>query len=104
MEKVTLLELSPHTGRRHQLRVHLASIGHPILRDVAYEDPVSWYAGRTMLHAMKLHLPLQKGFEIDVTTPNPFSELIKEEPMESTSQAPIFRPIASGTSKFCIIL
>ena len=35
----TLLELEPHTGRSHQLRVHLQAIGHPILRDELYAPP-----------------------------------------------------------------
>ena len=33
---VTMLRLFPHTGRTHQLRVHLAAIGHPILGDAVY--------------------------------------------------------------------
>jgi 23S rRNA pseudouridine1911/1915/1917 synthase len=32
----TLVELSPHTGRQHQLRVHLSAIGHPIVGDKLY--------------------------------------------------------------------
>ena len=35
-KEVTFLELSPKTGRTHQIRVHLASIGHPILGDPLY--------------------------------------------------------------------
>ena len=39
-EKMTLLRLQAHTGRLHQLRVHLASIGHPVLGDKIYgPDP-----------------------------------------------------------------
>lgn len=34
-----LLRLFPHTGRRHQLRVHLEAIGHPILGDMLYGRP-----------------------------------------------------------------
>ena len=37
----SLLECDLHTGRTHQLRVHLASIGHPILGDSAYGSPAS---------------------------------------------------------------
>lgn len=36
-EDRTLLRLFPETGRRHQLRVHLAAIGHPILGDILYD-------------------------------------------------------------------
>ncbi len=35
-ESLNLVELIPHTGRRHQLRIHLASIGNPILGDINY--------------------------------------------------------------------
>jgi len=35
----TLLRLQPHTGRRHQLRVHLAALGHPVLGDILYGRP-----------------------------------------------------------------
>lgn len=51
----TLLELTPTTGRTHQLRVHLQAIGHPIVGDALYapEHP----AARLMLHACALTLP-----------------------------------------------
>ena len=39
----TLLRLFPRTGRRHQLRVHLAAIGHPILGDLLYGRPEADY-------------------------------------------------------------
>lgn len=46
------LDLKPVTGRTHQLRVHMAAIGHPILGDVLYGEPAS--APRLMLHACSL--------------------------------------------------
>ena len=48
-----LLELRPQTGRKHQLRVQLASRGHPILGDVKYGSPVS-YGTFIALHARSL--------------------------------------------------
>lgn len=46
------VELEPVTGRSHQLRLHLASLGHPILGDELYGDEAS--APRLLLHAMEL--------------------------------------------------
>lgn len=48
----TLVRLFPRTGRTHQLRVHLASIGHPILGDKLYGSKDE--ASRLLLHAAKL--------------------------------------------------
>ena len=50
----TRLELRPVTGRSHQLRVHLAAIGHPIMGDDLYAPSVE--APRLMLHAQRLEL------------------------------------------------
>jgi len=46
------VELEPVTGRTHQLRIHLAAIGHPILGDALYGDEAS--APRLLLHATSL--------------------------------------------------
>jgi tRNA pseudouridine32 synthase/23S rRNA pseudouridine746 synthase len=51
----TRLRLEPLTGRSHQLRVHLAAIGHAIVGDTLYAPAVS--APRLMLHACELRLP-----------------------------------------------
>jgi tRNA pseudouridine32 synthase/23S rRNA pseudouridine746 synthase len=48
------VELEPVTGRTHQLRVHMAAIGHPILGDALYGDINS--APRLLLHATTLDL------------------------------------------------
>lgn len=53
---VTKLLLSPLTGRRHQLRVHCLSIGHPIVGDFTYGDCCEGIE-RMMLHAYSLHIP-----------------------------------------------
>jgi len=54
----TRLELEPVTGRTHQLRVHLAAIGHPILGDALYAPSVVLAAShRLLLHASELHVP-----------------------------------------------
>ena len=48
-----LLELSPETGRMHQLRVHLAAVGHPLRNDPLY-DPQANPAGPFFLRAVRL--------------------------------------------------
>lgn len=53
----TRLELAPVTGRTHQLRVHLQSMGHSILGDHLYASPeVQAKSARLLLHASELHL------------------------------------------------
>ncbi|HJV24588.1 MAG TPA: RluA family pseudouridine synthase [Aromatoleum sp.] len=51
-DAVSRMELKPVTGRTHQLRVHLMSLGHPILGDVLYAPPESAVLNARMhLHA-----------------------------------------------------
>jgi tRNA pseudouridine32 synthase/23S rRNA pseudouridine746 synthase len=52
-----LLELQPHTGRSHQLRVHLQAIGHPILGDDLYGAPDAPACAALQLHAWRITLP-----------------------------------------------
>jgi tRNA pseudouridine32 synthase/23S rRNA pseudouridine746 synthase len=55
----TRVHLMPHTGRTHQLRVHLAAIGHPIVGDALYgPGPAAPHGApaRLMLHATRLAL------------------------------------------------
>ncbi|KAH9269169.1 hypothetical protein BASA83_008791 [Batrachochytrium salamandrivorans] len=52
-QPVTLLELRPLTGRRHQLRVHLSTIGHPIINDRKYGTLDAPTYHRMMLHSWK---------------------------------------------------
>lgn len=56
----SLLLLRPHTGRTHQLRVHLAWLGHPILGDRLYGSPddAQQRFARLALHCHKLVLPM----------------------------------------------
>lgn len=54
-----LVRLWPQTGRTHQLRVHLANVGAPILGDRLYGDAAS--ASRLMLHAESISVALSSG-------------------------------------------
>jgi len=52
-----LVELTPITGRSHQLRMHMLQLGHPILGDAFYATPEALAAApRLMLHAASLEL------------------------------------------------
>nr|WP_252436955.1 RNA pseudouridine synthase [Pseudonocardia humida] len=53
----TLVLALPRTGRRHQIRVHLAWTGSPIVGDPLFRAPGAAPATRTHLHSWRLHLP-----------------------------------------------
>lgn len=54
-DSLSLIHLMPLTGRTHQIRVHLAHIGHPIYGDDMYGSPIK--DGRTLLHCGKITFP-----------------------------------------------
>jgi 23S rRNA pseudouridine1911/1915/1917 synthase len=75
----TFLELRPKTGRTHQIRVHLASIGHPILGDVLYGGAREKdRAPRVMLHASAIEFVGRDGkrLKIEAGLPEDFSRII----------------------------
>ena len=65
----SLLWLKPLTGRRHQLRVHCAHHGHPIVGDVSYGDGGGHLTYRTFLHAAGLQLPLSASNVVTSVAP-----------------------------------
>lgn len=74
---LTWLEMEPYTGRTHQLRVHAAHIGCPIIGDPKYfEADTNWsfpggIQNRLHLHARRIRVPNPSGGIIDVTAPLP---------------------------------
>ena len=68
-------ELHPHTGRTHQLRVHLLAIGHPIIGDGKYGGPESFLTGgisrKMHLHARRIRVDHPDGGVIDITAEMP---------------------------------
>ena len=70
--RLAWLELLPLTGRTHQLRVHCAAIGAPILGDAAYgAAPMEGMAAGLHLHARRLVLPHPAGGTLTVEAPLP---------------------------------
>jgi 23S rRNA pseudouridine955/2504/2580 synthase len=69
------VELQPHTGRTHQLRVHMAAIGHPIVGDGKYGGPDAFLTGaisrKLHLHARRLRIDHPDGGKVDVTADLP---------------------------------
>ncbi len=77
-EPFSLLELELGTGRMHQIRIHLAGIGHPILGDDKYGDFAlnkrlrkELGVRRLLLHAHRLVVPRPGGAPLDLTSPLP---------------------------------
>jgi 23S rRNA pseudouridine1911/1915/1917 synthase len=90
-----LLRCRIHTGRTHQVRVHLRSIGHPILGDSAYgwrSDPrLGVHPPRVMLHAARLAFEHPtRGGRVDVEAPLPadFAGLLGRLRHGARSQTP----------------
>ncbi|MDD5097765.1 MAG: RluA family pseudouridine synthase [Candidatus Omnitrophica bacterium] len=75
----SLLELKPFTGRTHQLRVHLAFLGHPILGDIKYGKDNSF--GRMALHAKEIgfiHPTTGKFVHFTSDMPAEFESFLKQ--------------------------
>jgi 23S rRNA pseudouridine955/2504/2580 synthase len=69
------VELQPFTGRTHQLRVHMAAIGHPIVGDGKYGGQDAFLTGgisrKMHLHARRIRIDHPDGGQIDVTAELP---------------------------------
>ena len=69
------VELQPFTGRTHQLRVHMAAIGHPIVGDGKYGGAEAFLSGgisrKLHLHARRLKIDHPDGTKLDVSAEPP---------------------------------
>lgn len=85
-EELTLLELSPKTGRTHQIRVHLKSINHPVVGDSLYAGRKTarrdrQWCPRLFLHAKKIvfkHPVSGKMISLKAPLPQELEEIIRQ--------------------------
>jgi RluA family pseudouridine synthase len=80
-DRFTLVELYPQTGRRHQLRVHLYSIGHPIVGDSRYgEKALQQGYQRLMLTSTGIDLTLLSGKRLTIKNviPDEYSAVLAQ--------------------------
>lgn len=80
-KNANLVELTLETGRTHQIRVHLKSIGHPIYGDSLYGQEENEYIDRQALHAYKLQIPHPKdgkALKLQSDLPEDMANLIKK--------------------------
>jgi 23S rRNA pseudouridine1911/1915/1917 synthase len=85
---LTLVELTPQTGRTHQLRVHLASLGHPVLGDATYGGGVSRLAGAPKLKGLRplVRRQLLHAWQLGVTHPRTGEKMSWEAPLPEDFQ------------------
>ncbi|MDO4382412.1 MAG: RluA family pseudouridine synthase [Clostridia bacterium] len=80
--KYTLLEIKIETGRTHQIRVHMAEIGYPVVGDAVYSNGKNEFGIEgQMLHAYKLefmHPITNKHMELTAPLPQYFEEILKK--------------------------
>jgi len=88
LRNAALLELRLHTGRQHQIRLHLEKLGHPLIGERVYageqvtspKSPAPGPASRNMLHAWTLAFPhpiTGKRIAVEAPLPNDFLRVMK---------------------------
>lgn len=78
--KVAVMEMHPHTGRTHQIRVHLSYKDYPIVGDKLYNRGRSSPAPRQMLHARRISFPhpvTGERLEFEAPIPDDFLAIIQ---------------------------
>lgn len=80
-ERISLVECTLHSGRTHQIRVHMQHIGHPVLGDKLYGASGRSDVGRQMLHAWKLgfiHPRSKERVQFEAPIPQDFAALLSD--------------------------
>ena len=88
---LTLMELSPKTGRTHQLRVHLAMLGHPVVGDATYGGGAARLKGHPRLESLRplVTRQLLHARRLRLTHPTSGETIVGEAPLPADFQAVI---------------
>ncbi len=95
----TLAALRPHTGRKHQIRAHLFSRGHPVVGDRLYGDKAAQAAfPRLMLHARSIEFEAPHGEPLRIESPVPetFEAVLRRLREEGIASPPAQAPDPAG--------
>lgn len=92
---VSLLECDLHTGRTHQIRVHLAGIGHPVLGDPTYGSNASQAHSEALgIHSLLLHAkhlefqsPSKKSVIVEAPIPKTFQKILETLGMDEQKKS-----------------
>ena len=73
MEKFTLVEVEPKTGRTHQIRVHFNAVNHPVVGDSLYapKKPMALGFERLALHSWSISFETLKGKKLKIVASAP---------------------------------
>ena len=77
-----MVELQPKTGRTHQLRIHMAEIGHPIVGDAVHDSEKVLKGKGLFLSACKvsfIHPISQLNHTFEISLPSKFDAFLKRE-------------------------
>jgi 23S rRNA pseudouridine1911/1915/1917 synthase len=83
LDYYTLIKVRLHTGRTHQIRVHLADVRHPVMGDSLYGKPesqkLSEILSRQFLHALKIEFKLPDGtwLEVEAELPDDLQKVLQ---------------------------
>ena len=92
----SLVELSPKTGRKHQIRVHMHSLGHPLVGDFLYENKIvqkkNKGLSRFFLHASQIEFSDQKGVPQKFVSapPDEFEKILHQKNLGSNQDSLLF--------------
>ena len=84
-DQACLVACKLHTGRTHQIRVHMAWLGHPLVGDALYGGRVLWGMGRQALHATRLRLQHPTGgqpLDFQSTPPTDFMAALSQSGLQ----------------------